>query len=125
MKYLILKTPSIDYAKAISRFIYGMSIPAFNETTQYCCSWIKHPESDEVALVFPENDLLPISPEANPALLVDTIRAAITTSEAIELGNLIANSQSINPIEHIPVSLTANIKTQAEMEANGWFQNLE
>ena len=125
MKYLILKTPSTAYAKAISRFIYGMSIPAFNETTQYYCSWIKHPENNEVALVFPENDLLPISPEANPVLLVDTIRAAITTSEAIELENLIANSQSINPIEHIPTSLTANIKTQAEMEASGWFQNLE
>jgi hypothetical protein len=122
MKYLILKTPSTAYAQAISRFIYGMSVPAFNETTQYYCGWIEHPENNEVALVFPENDLLPISPEANPILLVGTIKATITASEATELENLIANSQSIKPIEHIPASLASNIKTEAEMEAGGWFQ---
>ncbi len=102
-----------------------MSVPAFNETTQYYCGWIEHPENNEVALVFPENDLLPISPEANPILLVDTIKATITASEATELENLIANSQSIKPIEHIPASLASNIKTEAEMEAGGWFQKYE
>jgi hypothetical protein len=85
MKYLILKTPSINYAKAISRFIYGMSVPALNETTQYYCGWIEHPETNAVALVFPDNDSLPISAEANPVLLVDTIRTAITENEAIAL----------------------------------------
>jgi hypothetical protein len=122
MKYLILKTPLVEYAQAISRFIYGMSIPTFSEVTQYYCSWIKHPETNEVALAFNENDSLPISAEANPVLLVDTIRAAITASEATELENLIANSQSIKPIEHIPASLASNIKTEAEMEAGRWFR---
>jgi hypothetical protein len=144
MKYLILKTPSVDYAKEISRFIYGMSIPTFSEVTQYYCSWIVHPKTNEVALAFNENDSLPISVEANPVLLVDTIRAAITVLEATALEALIANANTpieteieglggelitvssvnnrINPIEHIPASLASNIKTEAEMEADGWYR---
>jgi hypothetical protein len=120
-----------------------MSIPTFSEVTQYYCSWIKHPETNEVALAFNENDSLPISAEANPVLLVETIRAAITALEATELEALIVNANTpieteieglggelitvssvnnrINPIEHIPASLESNIKTQSEMEANGWF----
>lgn len=147
MKYLILKTPSIDYAKAISRFIYGMSVPELDETTQYYCSWIQHPTSGAVALAFFENDSLPISTGANPVLLVDTIRAAITVDEAATLEALIANANTpveteitglggelitvsitnnrINPIDHVPASLASNIKTQAEMEAGGWFQKSE
>ena len=125
MKYLILKTPSIDYGKAISRFIYGMSVPALNETTQYYCGWIEHPETNAVALVFPENDSLPISLDANPVLLVDTVRTAITENEAVTLENLISNRQNINPIDHIPASLAGNIKTQEQMEAEGWFPSIE
>lgn len=125
MKYLILKTPSIAYAKAISRFIYGISVPAFNEITLYYCSWIEHPNNGDVALIFPDNDTLSISTEANPILLVDIIRAAITEDEAIILENLIMNNQSINPIEHIPASLAGNIKTQEQMDVDGWFVNVE
>ena len=146
MKYLILKTPSLDYAKAISRFIYGMSVPTFSETTQYYCSWIEHPETNEVALVFPENDSLPISPEANPVLLVDTIKSVITEDEAETLENLIRNAHTpqettieldgeiltintinstINPIDHIPASLAGNIKTHEELAGEGWFPSTE
>jgi len=151
MKYLILKTPLTEYAQAISRFIYGMSVPTLNETTQYYCGWIEHPETNAIALVFPEvalvfpenaNDSLPISPEANPVLLVDTIRTAITENEAVTLENLIRNAHTpqettidldgetltvstfnntISPIDHIPASLAGNIKTQEQMDAEGWF----
>jgi hypothetical protein len=120
-----------------------MSVPTLNETTQYYCGWIEHPETNAVALVFPDNDSLPISPEANPVLLVDTIRTAITENEAIALEVLIANANTpiettitaldgeltivssvnnrINPIDHIPASLAGNVKTQEQMDAEGWF----
>jgi hypothetical protein len=124
MKYLILKTPSIEYAKAISRFIYSMSNPNESNDTTIYCPCISHPITKQVALVFPDEDTLPIKAGANPKLLVDTIRFAITADEAIALENTINGGGIVNPIEHIPSSLNRGIKTYEELKEDGWFPSL-
>jgi hypothetical protein len=120
MQYLILTIPSLELAEAISKFIYAMSVPSMHETTQYHCGWIQHPITQEVALCFTDDEL-PIHPEANPELLVDTIRDQITEQEAFDLQNLIKSEVRIKPVEHIPTSLSNNLKDHAYMEDNGWF----
>ena len=126
---------------AISRFIYALSVPAMNETTQYFCSWVRHPTTVEYALAFTE-DLLPIHPQANAPQLVDTIRHAITEDEATAFEDVIASGElveyttidedgveqtfqrrdrTITPIDHIPPSLSAKTLTHEQATDQGWF----
>lgn len=120
MKYLILTIGSIDYAKAISKFLYALSVPTQDQTTKYFNSWIQHPENNQVALVFGEEQL-PIHPQANAKLLVDQVRQAITEQEATEMENIINQGGKVKPIDFIPASLGSNILTKEEMESDGWF----
>lgn len=120
MKYLILTINSIDYAKAISKFLYALSVPLQNQTTKYFNNWIQHPSTNEVALVFGEEQL-PIHPQADAKLLVNQVRQSITEEEATEMENIINQGGKVKPIDFIPASLGNNILNREKMEADRWF----
>jgi hypothetical protein len=120
MKYLILTIPSVEYAKAISKFLYALSVPSQDQSTKFYNSWIEHPQLNKVALSFPDDEL-PINPDADAKLLVDQVRQAITEDEAQAMEDRINEGGLVKPIDFIPASLSTNILTHAEMESAGWF----
>ena len=124
MKYLILTIPSVDYAKGISHFLYALSVPALNYTTQYYNAWLVHPQTNEVALGFPENSDIPIHPNADAELLVDQVRNAITEEEAQAMEDRINEGGNVTPLDFIPQSLGGNIRTKEEMQLSGWFEEI-
>jgi len=125
MKYLILTIPSIEYAKAISFFLYALSIPELNQSTKYYNQWNVHPENNNVCLSFPDVPIL-INENANEKELVDLVRSAVSEEEAIKLENDIKNNkgQEVYPLDFIPQSISSNIITEEEFINNGWI-NLE
>jgi hypothetical protein len=120
MKYLILTIPSIEYAKAISRFIWAITIDS-DQSTMFYNSWIQHPQTNEVALAFIHNEKILIHPNANAKALVDQVRNAITQVEANLMENTINEGGLLNPLDFIPASLSTIILTHSEMENAGWF----
>ena len=123
MKYLILTIPSVDYAKAISKFLYALSVPTLDQVTQYYNGYIIHPNTGKVALGFPDEDIY-VHSEADEKALVDQVRNAISEEEATQLEQDIIDNkgQRAIPIDFIPQSLKSNLKTYAQMENWGWFE---
>lgn len=133
MKYLILTQPSIEYAKAVSGAIWQARYPDEvrdgDEATHYYCGWIVHPQSGDVALAFPDENLI-VHPMRKLQPLVDIIKAPLPENEkqAIQdhFDNLFPREEGDPPltIENVLPSLYAgNLKTHAQMDALGWFKN--
>lgn len=120
MKYLILTIPSIDYAKAISRFLWSIQKNK-DESTKYFNHWVQHPVNGQIALAFPNVEIL-LDDNADASILVDQVRQAITSEEATAMEERINKGGSVKPVDFIPASLSTNIITQSEAEANGWFE---
>ena len=119
MNYLILTISSIEYAKSISRFLRVIQKDK-DPTTQYFNHWLMHSITHEVALAFPDVDIK-LDDEADASLLVDVVRNAITPEEAQAMEDRINQGGNVKPLDFIPQSVGQNIRTQDQMDSDGWF----
>lgn len=127
MSYLILSTPSIDYANAISHELWLLVRPASvgaDETTQYYTGRYAHPDGQEVA-IGPINGPQPIHEDADEAALSDLIGPAITEDEKAFVTQSIIDAKggSLSIMEMVSSidSLSPQLRTREQLDAAGWF----
>ena len=122
MHYLILSTPSIEYADAISRELWLLVRPAGNEPSQlYCGVW---PHGGRVA-IGPVDGTHPIHADADELSLAAKIAPAITDEEEEAFVQTIADAKggSLDVLAMLQgiESLSQNLRTREQLGAEGWF----
>jgi hypothetical protein len=126
--YLILSTPSIEYAEAISRELWLLVRPAGNETSQYYTGRYAHPDGTKVA-IGPVDGTHPIHAEADELSLATLIAPAITDEEKDALIQTIADTKggSLDVLAMLQGidSLSPNLRTREQLESEGWFATEE
>ena len=126
--YLILSTPSIDYANAISRELWRLVRPFENETTQFYVGRYAHPDGTKVC-IGPIEGSQPIHNDANEYALGELIGLAVTAEEEEFITATIAEAKGgsldvLAMLESIE-SLSPNLRTRAQLESDGWFSTDE
>jgi hypothetical protein len=128
MHYLILSTPSIEYADAISRELWLLVRPAGNETSQYYTGRLAHPDGTKVA-IGPVEGTHPIHTDADEFTLSALISPAITDDEEDALIQTIVDTKggSLDVLAMLQGidSLSPNLRTREQLDADGWFTTEE
>lgn len=129
--YLIISTPSIDYANAISHELWMLARPrgiSDNETSQFLCGRYAHPDKTQVA-IGPINDPQYVHANADEQSFANLISPAITDEEeqAIVAAIVAAKGGYINILSIIQSSpsLAPNLRTRDQLKASGWFPTQE
>jgi len=119
MTYLILSTPSEDYARSMSAALYALSAPA-GAQTQYAVGWITHPETGDVALRLGDEGSY-LQPDADLNAFVSLL--PITEAEASDLTATLkaVRGTNLRYVDMLPDSLADGMRTQEQMEADGWW----
>ena len=128
MQYLILSTPSTDYADAISRELWLLVRPAGDETTQFYTGRYAHPDGTKVC-IGPVEGSQPIHKDADEIPLAQLIGPAVTADEEAFIENTISDAKGgslhvVAMLESIE-SLSQNLRTRSELEADGWLPTEE
>lgn len=130
MKYFILSPSStLRLAQDFSRDFFRLSRPANvadrNDVTEFLGKVLVHPTDGRIAVSIPEN-VLSIHAEADRFGL-DPYTVDLIASERVETRNNITSSQNerVMPETILPVRIAGDLKTFAEMDADGWFPEVE
>jgi len=128
--YLILSTPSIEYGKAISHELWMLARPrgiSDSETSQYFCGVITH--ADGRVAIGPLDGTQPVHADADELSFAELIGHAVTEEEegAIVAAITEAKGGSIRILDLIEASpsLSSNLRTYEQLEADGWFTSEE
>lgn len=120
---LTLSTPTEAYARTMSAALWVLACPYAGSATAYAVPWIAHPESADVALWLGGYDQR-VHAEADIAAFVAAL--PITEDEATTLTSVLESARGGEPltvVDWLPASLAANLLTDAEAEAAGWFDS--
>jgi hypothetical protein len=125
--YLILSTPSTDYADAVSHELWMLARPrgiSDTETSQFLCGRFAHPDGTQVAIGPIEQPQL-VNAAADEVAFVNLISAAITEEEGTAIVDAInaakgGTIQLLDVISATP-SLAQNLRTREQLDAAGWF----
>ena len=131
MSYLILKTPSKEYASAISHELWMLARPrgvSDNETSQLFCGTLAHPDGAQLC-IGPLDGTQPVHADADEVAFGQLIGPAITEEEeaAIVAAITEAKGGSIRILDLIEASpsLAPNLRTRDQLDASGWFPTQE
>jgi hypothetical protein len=131
MSYLILKTPSKEYASAISHELWMLARPrgvSDNETSQFFCGTLAHPDGAQLC-IGPLDGSQPVHADADEVAFGQLIGPAITGEEeaAIVAAITEAKGGSIRILDLIEASpsLLPNLRTREQLDAEGWFVSEE
>jgi hypothetical protein len=130
MSYLILSQPSEDYAKAVSHELWMLARPrgiSDSETSQFFCGVQKH--SDGRIAIGPLDGTQPVHADADELSFGELIGQAITEEEKAGIVASITEAKGgsisiVGLIEASP-SLSPNLRTYDQLEADGWFTTEE
>ena len=125
--YLILSSPSIEYAEAISHELWMLARPrgiSDNETSQFYCGRFAHPDGTQVA-IGPVDGAPSVHLDADELSFAALITDAITDEEEQVIVDAIIAAKGgaidlLQLIEDTP-SLAPNLRTYQELDAQGWF----
>ena len=124
MKYLILTTPTVEHAEAMSAALWSLARPTSTGGTRYAVGHIAHPSGDAIALVLGD-----YTQRVDPDADVDAFVAAlpIPEDEKDDVRALLndARGSRLTVAEFLPPSLAANLRTREELDADGWFPEPE
>jgi len=126
MTYLILSQPSKEYGQAVSHELWMLARPrgiSDGETSQYYCGVITH--ADGRVAIGPLDGAQPVHINADEFSFVELIGAAITEEEEAGIAAAITEAKGgsidiVALIESSP-SLSPNLRTREQLEADGWF----
>ena len=129
MNYLILSQPDLDRAQNLSAAIWNLSSPlavqqSKGRVTTHWSNPIQHPTTGAVALPLPAAaefidqaaDIAGVAPFLNGVL-----NASEQSAVAGKINSAKGNRLSFSSILTSAPSLSNKIKTQEQMEADGWF----
>jgi len=130
MTYLILSQPSKEYGQAVSHELWMLARPrgiSEGETSQLFCGIQKH--SDGRIAIGPLDGTQPIHADADELSFGELIGAAITEEEEAGIAAAITEAKGgsidiVALIESSP-SLSPNLRTREQLEAEGWFPSEE
>ena len=127
MSYLILSQPSKEYGLAISHELWMLARPrgiSDNETSQNLCGVFKCVGYEQYA-IGPLDGTHPVHADADELSFGQLIGHAVTELEedAITQAIIEAKGGSINILSLIEASpsLSPNLRTYAQLDADGWF----
>ena len=131
MSYLILKTPSKEYATAISHELWMLARPrgvSDNETSQFFCGTLAHPDGAQLC-VGPLDGTQPVHADADELSFGQLIGHAVTDEEEDGIIAAITEAKGgsiriLDLIEASP-SLSPNLRTREQLDADGWFVSEE
>ena len=128
--YLILSTPSIEYANAISHELWMLARPrgvGDSETSQYFCG--VQPHADGRVAIGPLDGTQPVHADADELSFASLIGHAVTEIEEDAVTQAITEAKggsiSILSIIEASPSLSPNLRTRSQLEADGWFPTEE
>ena len=131
MSYLILKTPSKEYASAISHELWMLARPrgiSDNETSQFFCGTLAHPDGAQLC-IGPLDGTQPVHADADEVAFGQLIGHAITEEEeaAIVAAITEAKGGSIRILDLVEASpsLSLNLRTREQLDTEGWFVSEE
>ena len=129
--YLILSTPSLEYAQAVSHELWMLARPrgySDNETSQYYCNWFAHPDGNQVA-IGPIDGTQNVHRDADENSFVSLISSAITPEEQLAIINGInvnkGGTVTLTEIIGATPSLAPNLVTREYLDGSGWFPSTE
>ena len=128
--YLILSTPSEEYAKAVSHELWMLARPrgiSDSETSQFYCGVDVH--TDGRVAIGPLDGTQPVHADADELSFGQLIGQAITEEEEAGIVASITEAKGgsisiVGLIEASP-SLSPNLRTYDQLEADGWFTTEE
>ena len=131
MSYLILKTPSKEYATAISHELWMLARPrgvSDNETSQLFCGTLAHPDGAQLC-IGPLDGTQPVHADADELSFGRLIGHAVTDEEEDGIIAAITEAKGgsiriLDLIEASP-SLLPNLRTREQLDADGWFVSEE
>ena len=130
MNYLILTSPSEEYARAVSHELWMLARPrgiSDSETSQYFCGVKTH--ADGRVAIGPLDGTQPVHADADELSFAELIGHAVTEEEegAIVAAITEAKGGSIRILDLIEASpsLSSNLRTYEQLEADGWFTSEE
>ncbi|HEY7823655.1 MAG TPA: hypothetical protein VIG24_12510 [Acidimicrobiia bacterium] len=118
---LILSQPSIPYAQAMSAALWSLARPTRGEgDTAYAVGWVQHPTTGEVALQLGDYRQR-VDPDADVEAFVSAL--PIPDDEAATLRTTLDNArgQVLAVADWLPPTLRANVLTDEQMRAAGWW----
>lgn len=124
--YLVLSTPSIEYADAVSHELWMLARPrgvSVSEVSQFYCGRFAHPDGTRVA-IGPIEGTQKVHANADESAFAQLISPAVTDEEEAGITGAINASRGgsisiLNIIKASP-SLSPNLRTQTQLEAEGW-----
>ena len=129
MTYLILSQPSEEYGLAVSHELWMLARPlgiSETETSQYFCGVKTH---DGQVAIGPLDGTQPVHSDADELSFGNLIGAAITEEEEAGIVAAITEAKggSIDIVALIeqPPSLSPNLRTYEQLEADGWFASTD
>ena len=130
MNYLILTSPSEEYARAVSHELWMLARPrgiSDGETSQFFCGVITH--ADGRVAIGPLDGTQPVHADADELSFAELIGHAVTEEEegAIVAAITEAKGGSIRILDLIEASpsLSANLRTREQLDDDGWFSSDE
>ena len=129
--YLILSTPATkDYGNAISHELWMLARPrgiSSNETSQFFCG-VKV-RADGRVMIGPLDGTQPVHADADELSFGELIGHAVTELEEDAIIQSITEAKggsiSILSIIEASPSLSPNLRTRAQLDADGWFPTEE
>ena len=127
-QYLILSQNSTNYALAVSAKIWKLSSPDADtnprKTTKYWTGYIVHADG-RVALVIPDDDTIRVHAAADADDLPNSLIGILTPAARAKLrDDILANRGKVARVSVlIPTEKVGNVRTKAQMQADGWFPN--
>ena len=127
MSWLILESNDLLASVNVSREYFRLSRPtavaAAADVTQFWSGTIVHPTTGEVALNLPTTDFLVHALSSDEALPVALFNGRVNLPDRAQMKSDIANGRTERRTMAglLPPGLQGDIKPDAFMEAQGWF----
>ena len=128
--YLILSQPSQEYANAVSHELWMLARPrglSDNETSQFYCG--VHVHSDGRVAIGPIDQPQQVHANADELSFAELIGNAVTEAEEQAIIDAIVEAKggTIQLLDIIAASpsLSPNLRTYGQLDADGWFPTEE
>lgn len=128
---MIYVLASTQHAEQLSRSIMRLLRPTHlrdERWTDLYCSVLTHPETGDSALALPDDEAVPIHPEASGEELAAVLETFVADGAVLpaEAAGIVAAVRAnlglrVRVADFIPPSWSANVMSAEQMAAAGWF----